>query len=174
MRGLAPGRWQRSLTEFNTLTSHFCYFLCRGAHLAASKLPSTRGGTSSASSSPPAAGPLPPRPLLSIKSFKNPYCWGPTCFRISGSMSFICFVSGCPTTDRRFSRTENYTVQVGVSDTPSIAGEILTLWSAEMDHGVVVFEHVHFFNVTKRLHAYPQQTQVSKRTQPVRATYQTS
>jgi len=24
-----------------------------------------------------------------------------------------------------------------------------------MHHGVVVFEHVHFFNVIKRLHAYP-------------------
>ena len=31
----------------------------------------------------------------------------------------------------------------------------LTLWSTEMHHGVVVFEHVHFFNVIKRLHAYP-------------------
>jgi hypothetical protein len=28
-----------------------------------------------------------------------------------------------------------------------------------MDHGVVVFEHVHFFNVIKRLHAYTQQKQ---------------
>ena len=32
---------------------------------------------------------------------------------------------------------------------------MLTLGSAEMDHRVVVFEHVHFFNVIKRLHAYP-------------------
>jgi hypothetical protein len=28
-----------------------------------------------------------------------------------------------------------------------------------MDHGVVVFEHVHFFNVIKRLHAYPAKKQ---------------
>ena len=30
----------------------------------------------------------------------------------------------------------------------------LHLRSAEMDHRIVVFEHVHFFNVIKRLHAY--------------------
>ena len=31
---------------------------------------------------------------------------------------------------------------------------ILTLWSFEMNNGIVVFEHVHFFNITERLHAY--------------------
>ena len=30
----------------------------------------------------------------------------------------------------------------------------LTLWSFEMNNGIVVFEHVHFFNITEWLHAY--------------------
>lgn len=115
-------------------------------------MPSTRGGTSSSSAAPAPA----PAVLLSIKSFKNPYCCGPTCFRMSGSISLIYFDSGCPTTDRRFSRTENWTRHRACQNTDK-RGRVkrLTLWSTEMHHSVVVFEHVHFFNVIKRLHAYP-------------------
>jgi len=39
-----------------------------------------------------------------------------------------------------------------------------------MDHRVVVFEHVHFFNVIKRLHACPKQ-QLSQSELPVAASY---
>ena len=36
---------------------------------------------------------------------------------------------------------------------------LLTSRSAEMDHSVVIFEHVHFFNVIKWLDTYPEQLQ---------------
>ena len=71
-------------------------------HLVDSKLPSTSGGTSSSSAGPPV--------FLSNISFKNPYCCGPTCLRMSGSISCNYFDWGSPTMDRRFSRTENCTV----------------------------------------------------------------
>lgn len=50
------------------------------------------------------------------------------------------------------------------------AASLLTLWSAEMHHGVVVFEHVHFFNVINWLHAYHREHESVQG----RATYRTS
>ena len=98
-----------------------------------------------------------------MMSFKNPYCWGPTCWRIPGSISCIVFDSGCPTTDSRFSRIENITAhhkrRVKMSEAGGWNGTIsqvtiLTSGSSEVDHRVIVFEHVHFFYVIQRLHAY--------------------
>jgi len=51
-------------------------------------------------------------------------------------------------------RELHYTGRNGVSATGNSSVVcFLTCRSAEMDHCVVVFEHVHFFNVIKRLHA---------------------
>lgn len=74
---------------------------------ASSKVPWTRGGTSSSSSSSVLAPAFLPK--SPIKFLRASYCWGPTCLIISGSMSLSCLDSGLPVTIRRFSRTENWT-----------------------------------------------------------------
>lgn len=155
------------------MISHICSLFCLQrslAHLAAaSKLPSTRGGTSSSSASPPLLAGF----YFSIKSFKNPYCCGPTCLRMSGSMSFIFFDSGVPTTESKFSRTESSTKRNDWRVRPfATASVLLTFRSAEMHHGVVVFEHVHFFNLINRLHAYHRR--ITRMSTMRRATYRTS
>ena len=95
------------------LGCHICRFFCFAHLAAASKVPSTSGGTSSSESSSYLPETLLPGapifPVWSIKSFKKPYCWGPTCFKISGSKSLISFASELPVTTKRFSRTENWT-----------------------------------------------------------------
>jgi len=69
---------------------------------ASSNVP-TRFGTSSSSASACAFTSR----LLSWL-FKNWYCLGPTCFRMSGIMSLSSLVSAVPATTNKFSLTENY------------------------------------------------------------------
>jgi hypothetical protein len=72
-------------------------------------------------------------------------------------MSLSYLVSGVPATTRRFSLTENWAVKKKVSvcfgnPTKNYSASILTLWSLEMDNGVVILEHVDLINVLKLLH----------------------
>ena len=68
-------------------------------------------------------------------------------------MSLSSLVSGVPATTKRFSLTENW----AIGDKENISKSVLcllTLWSLEMDDGVVVLEHVDLLNVGQVLDSY--------------------
>lgn len=160
-RILARSRHRTALSHCSRDSTHGF----RSVHFleASSKVPCTRGGTSSSSSSSvfPAAF-LPKSP---ISFWRASYCWGPTCLMMSGSMSLSCFDSGFPVTIKRFSRTENWTKhKVSVKRVSEHSNhmklkwnyercELLTEWFAEMNDSVVILEHVDFINVGKWLNA---------------------
>ena len=112
---------------------------------ASSKFP-TSCGTSSSSSS--AALPSFPRDPSWV--FKNWYCCGPTCLRISGIISLSSLVSGVPATTKRFSLTENWANTLKKIESECFLK--LTLRFLQVNNGVVIFEHVDFINILELLH----------------------
>jgi len=71
-------------------------------------------------------------------------------------MSFSSLVSGDPETTKRFSLTENWAkfkVRVFSRGRENRKRVLLTLWSSQVDNGVVVLEHVDLIDVLEGLHA---------------------
>ena len=70
--------------------------------------------------------------MLPEMFFRYWYCWGPTCFRISGSKSFRSFVSGFPFTTNRFSRTEKWTTPKSHKIRPNLNYSYsMAFWNAQ-------------------------------------------
>ena len=132
--------------------SHFLPFFP-----ASSNVP-TSSGTSSLSSLSLTAALV---SMLPIWVFKNWYYFGPTCLRISGIMSLSSLVYGVPATTRRFSLTENWAKNTEKSENKYVRYGQLTLWSLEMDDGVVVLEHVDLLDILELLHAYLRKKEVN-------------